>query len=196
MNLFLATAHGLVVGQRDASGWREVQRTLMEHTLTSVIAREGVVLAGTTNGVFRSDDLGQTWSEASRGLAHRHIRWLAYHPDVSDCEFAGTEPASIFVSRDGAGTWRECQEIAPLREQHGWFLPYSSGAGCVRGFAFHGKRAYAAVEVGGVLVSDDGGETWRLAEGSNGDPDLNGPPEPFIYAFHSLAGFMLYDLHL
>ena len=60
-------------------------------------------------------------------------------------------------------------------------LPYSPEAGCVRGFAFHGERAYAAVEVGGVLRSDDGGETWRLAEGSDGNPDLDGPPEPFVY---------------
>jgi hypothetical protein len=30
-------------------------------------------------------------------------------------------------------------------------------------------------------MSDDGGETWRLAEGSDGNPDLSGPPEPFIY---------------
>ena len=51
----------------------------------------------------------------------------------------------------------------------------------MRGFAFNHLRAYAAVEVGGVLRSDDGGETWRLADGSNGNPDLEGPPEPFIY---------------
>lgn len=181
LTLYLATPNGLVTGVRDADGWRELKRTLVNQHLTSVIAREGVVLAGTTNGVFRSDDLGQTWREASAGLTHRHIRWLAYHPDISDCEFAGTEPASIFVSHDGARTWRECAEIAPLRERFGWFLPYSSGAGCVRGFAFHGQRAYAAVEVGGVLVSDDGGETWALAKGSDGNPNLDGPPAPFIY---------------
>lgn len=186
-SLYLATSTGLVIGERAADGWREIKRALPNHHLTSVIAREGVILAGTTNGVFRSDDLGQTWREANVGLTHRHIRWLAYHPDISDGEFAGTEPASIFISRDGAATWRECAEIAPLRERFGWFLPYSSGAGCVRGFAFHGQRAYAAVEVGGVLVSEDGGETWALAKGSDGSPDLDGPPAPFIYPdVHSL----------
>src|SRR5437588_9052880 len=72
-------------------------------------------------------------------------------------------------------------EVANLRDQHHWFLPYSPGAGCVRGFAFHGQRVYAAVEVGGALRSDDGGETWRLAEGSDGNPDFDGPPPPFVY---------------
>jgi len=51
----------------------------------------------------------------------------------------------------------------------------------VRGFAFHNSRAYAAVEVGGVLRSDDCGVHWKLAEGSDGNPDLHGPPEPWIY---------------
>jgi photosystem II stability/assembly factor-like uncharacterized protein len=60
-------------------------------------------------------------------------------------------------------------------------------AGCVRGFAFHGVRGYAAVEVGGVLRSDDNGSNWRLADGSDGNPNLAGPPEPFIYPdVHSL----------
>src|SRR5581483_5210443 len=78
-------------------------------------------------------------------------------------------------------SWRECNEVARLRDAHHWFLPYSSGAGCVRGFAFCGSRAYAAVEVGGALRSDDWGATWRLCDGSNGNPDLEGPPAPLIY---------------
>ena len=186
--LFLATERGLVVAERDGNGWREATRSLIGQRITSVIAREGVVLAGANEGVLRSDDLGQTWRAASIGLTHPHVRWLAYHPDISDCEFAGTEPAAIFVSHDGAQTWRECAEVVQLRDKHSWSLPYSPEAGCVRGFAFHGKRAYAAVEVGGVLLSDDKGQSWRLAEGSDGDPDLAGPPEPFIYPdVHSIA---------
>ena len=158
-------------------GWRLAGRPARPggRRVTSVVAREGVILAGTTGGIFRSDDDGQTWREASQGLAHRHVRWLAYHPDISDYEFAGTEPAGIFVSTDGAASWREAPEVARLRDQYGWSLPYSPEAGCVRGFAFHGSRAYAAVEVGGALRSDDGGASWRLAGGSDGRP-VFGPP--------------------
>ncbi len=180
-NLLLATRTGFLSLARDGSTWRESIHGLEGREVTSLIAREGVILAGTTDGVFRSDDLGKTWSEASKGLKERRVRWMAFHPNVSDLEFAGTEPANIFVSHDGATSWRECLEVPRLRDQHRWMLPYSPRAGCVRGFAFHGERAYAAVEVGGVLVSDDHGETWRLADGSDGNPDLDGPPEPLIY---------------
>ncbi len=181
IKLLLATEHGLVICEREGEDWRELARGLTDHHITSVIAREGVILAGTIEGVFHSDDAGQTWREASQGLSERHIRWLSFHPDISDFEFAGTEPAGIFISHDGGESWRACPEVERLRDLHKWSLPYSPEAGCVRSFAFNRSRAYAAIEVGGVLRSDDSGETWRLADGSNGDPDLEGPPDPFIY---------------
>ncbi|TAH53969.1 MAG: exo-alpha-sialidase [Chloroflexota bacterium] len=181
MNIFIATSNGLVIAAQENGDWEISERALSGKHITSVIAREGVILVGSRDGVMRSDDSGKTWRDASNGLTEKYVRWLAYHPDISDCEFAGTEPANIFVSRDGAQTWRECSEIPPLRDAHHWFLPYSKGAGCVRGFAFCGSRAYAAVEVGGALRSDDWGATWRLCDGSNGNPDLEGPPAPLIY---------------
>jgi photosystem II stability/assembly factor-like uncharacterized protein len=184
--LFVATSRGLIVCQKSPDGWQVARGSLANQHVTSVIAREGVILAGTLDGVYRSDDLGVSWQSASNGLAQRHVRWMAYHPDASDFEFAGTEPAGIFYSHDGAASWQECAEVAELRRKGGWYLPYSPQAGCVRGFAFHGRRAYAAVEVGGVLVSEDGGESWRLSEGSRGDP--HSAPAPYVHPdVHSIA---------
>jgi photosystem II stability/assembly factor-like uncharacterized protein len=186
-NLILATEQGIVICERKGDSWIPATRGLTEHHITSVIAHEGVILAGTESGIFRSDDEGKTWEEASNGLTAPHVRWMAYHPDISNLELAGTEPANIFVSHDSGDSWRVCPEVAELRDKFNWSLPYSPEAGCVRGFAFHGLRIYAAVEVGGVLVSDDNGENWHLAEGSDGKPGLEGPPEPFVYPdVHSL----------
>jgi photosystem II stability/assembly factor-like uncharacterized protein len=52
----------------------------------------------------------------------------------------------------------------------------------VRGFAFHGDRGYAAVEVGGVLRSDDRGAHWCLAGGSSGEPVFGTPPDGTVHA--------------
>lgn len=177
----MATNGGFALYRRDGARWECVRRSLEGTRVTSLIAREGVILAGTEDGVMRSSDAGATWTAASRGLTEPYVRSLAFHPEISDREFAGTEPAGIYVSHDGGDNWRACPEVAALRERHKWFLPYSDGAGCVRGFAFHGTRVYAAVEVGGALRSDDGGERWQLAEGSDGNPDFDGPPPPFVY---------------
>lgn len=175
MNLYLATQNGVWLAQSSAGSWQLEPRGLNGRNVTSIIAREGVILAGTTDGIFRSDDEGASWYEQSNGLTERHVRWLAFHPDISDLEFAGTEPAAIFVSEDGGESWEERPEVAQLRDQFNWWLPYSPEAGCVRGFAFHGQHVFAAVEVGGLLCSDDGGGSWQLAEGSDGQPKFGQP---------------------
>ncbi len=185
---YVATDHGLAVWRREPHGHQGCTSALEGHRVTSVMAREGVILAGTTQGVFRSENGGASWAEASRNITVRHVRWMAFHPAIPDREFAGTEPAGIFRSEDGAARWQECPEVARLRDQHRWFLPYSPEAGCVRGFAFQGDRAYAAVEVGGVLRSDDAGGNWRLAGGSTGEPVFEIPPAPLVHAdVHSVA---------
>ena len=180
--LFVATAGGLAICDHHDGDWREIGRALAEQTITCVSAGGAGLLVGTNDGIWRSDDAGQSWQEANQGLSIRHVRWLAHHPSVAGLAFAGTEPAGIFVTRDGGATWRGCPEVERLRDQHRWFLPYSPGAGCVRSFACHGERIYAAVEVGGLLRSDDFGATWRLVEGSTGDPDHNATvPRTFLH---------------
>jgi photosystem II stability/assembly factor-like uncharacterized protein len=184
--LIAATQEGMLLAEQNEQGWYEARRGLGDQHATSVIAREGVILAGTRQGVFRSDDLGRSWRRASRGLTHPHVRWLAYHPQISDWELAGTEPAGIFISKDGGENWHACPEVFELRDQYGWRLPYSPEAGCVRGFAILGARAYAAVEDGGVLLSDDRGASWRLAPGSRGASDHN-PRQGYVHSdVHSI----------
>ena len=185
--LIFATGQGIAILRHDQTDWRVSSRGLNDQHVTSVTARAGTILAGTEDGIFRSSDGGKDWEEVTEGLTVRHVRWIADHPDTPRLVLAGTEPASIFISHDEGESWRACPEVAELRDKYKWSLPYSPAAGCVRGFALHGSRIYAAVEVGGVLVSDDNGETWSLAEGSDGKPDLEGPPEPFVYPdVHSL----------
>ncbi len=178
MELFLATAKGLVIAQRDEKDWRVKSRSFDGKELTCITANGETIYAGTTDGVFRSIDRGATWLDFYDGLTIKHTRWIMHS---ADRVFVGTEPASIFISHAGESMWHECSVVSKLRHEHKWFLPYSPEAGCIRGFAFHGTRAYAAAEVGGALRSDDGGATWRLCAGSSGDPSLDVPPAPYIY---------------
>jgi photosystem II stability/assembly factor-like uncharacterized protein len=175
--LYIATAIGLFIVTQTEGQWDIVKHTLTNQSLTSVAVTEDVILAGTREGIWRSTDNGRTWNESNRNLAIRYVRWLASSSKPSAVFLAGTEPAGIFISRDGGLTWNPKPEVGLLRDRYGWFLPYSPNAGCVRGFAITESgpgqdRIYAAVEVGGVLFSDDRGKTWKLVEGSDGKPDF------------------------
>lgn len=185
--LYLGTNHGVVTARRDQGIWHEVDRSLATHDVTCIAAHQSQVLAGTRRGILHSDDQGHTWRLANHGLDIEHIRWLAYHPAYPSWAYAGTEPAAIFVTRDGSRTWETRPEVIDLRDTNDWFLPYSPEAGCVRGFAFHGERAYAAVEQGGLLRSDDRGEQWRLVDAATGDPKAEIPDWYIHPDVHSVA---------
>ncbi|MGD8398046.1 MAG: hypothetical protein PVG11_04260 [Anaerolineae bacterium] len=188
--LIAGTKEGVVVAQRKAGAWREMSRSLTSREVTSLSVHGGVILAGTTEGIYRSDDMGRAWEVASEGLTEPYIRWLAHDPHADGVVLAGTEPAAIYLSSDGGEHWRARPEVAGLRDENGWYLPYSPRAGCVRGFAWHGDRAYAAVEQGGLLRSDNGGESWRLVDGSSGK--TSPPPEGFVHPdVHSVAAHPL-----
>lgn len=188
--LALATDRGVVVCERNAGGWQVALQAERSRQVTAIAGDTSFVLAGTIDGIFCSTDGGASWRDSSAGLAVSHTRWLSQHPDQPDLVLAGTEPAAVFVSHDAGGSWRECAEVTALRSRHRWWLPYSPAAGCVRSFALHGSRVYAAVEVGGVLRSDDWGAEWRLAEGSTGEPTFDDPPETNIHAdVHSVVTY-------
>ncbi|MBV7335614.1 hypothetical protein KFU94_46690 [Chloroflexi bacterium TSY] len=112
--LYIATDDGLLIGRLEHGKLNIQHQTLTDSCVTSAIVRDSIVLAGTKDGIYRSHDNGQTWSDANRGLSQRHVRWLAYHPDLSDREFAGTEPAALFVSHDSSDLWHEAHEVATL----------------------------------------------------------------------------------
>jgi photosystem II stability/assembly factor-like uncharacterized protein len=178
VSLYLATTIGLFIATQSNGNWTVSGQALNGEPLTSVAVSEGVLLAGSAEGIWRSTDHGKTWKKTNGGLSIPYVRWMAAESRTPALILAGTEPAGIFVSSDAGNTWTTDPEIVRLRDVNGWFLPYSPRAGCVRGFAFAGSgpddgRIYAAVEVGGVLISDDHGRSWQLAAGSDGKPDFN-----------------------
>jgi hypothetical protein len=153
--------------------------------------RDGVtvVLAGSYgNGLFRSDDDGRSWSRVEAGLTAPAFRCLVFHEGEL---LAGTEPGAIFRSADGGLSWSELEGFAALPGRERWFLPYSPRAGAVRGIHASGVRLLAAVEVGGLARSDDGGRTW-VCEPVIADEDIHhvaGHPDDddLLYASLGLA---------
>jgi hypothetical protein len=78
----------------------------------------------------------------------------------------------------GVRRWRELDGITRIDGRERWFLPCSPRSGAVRNAYAppgRGSRLFAAVEVAGLLRSDDGGRSW-LCESVDGDDGSGSKP--------------------
>lgn len=147
-----------VVGERE---WRALSGGLPDQTEVRAIAihpdNPQIVYAGTQYGPYRSTDSGEHW-ERLDFPDHGMVVWsLLFHPQNPQILYLGTAPTAIYRSDNGGESWKRLAIIEP--------------AGMVRmGFPCRVIRLaadpsnpaelYAGLEVGGVIRSLDGGETW------------------------------------
>jgi photosystem II stability/assembly factor-like uncharacterized protein len=136
-------------------------------------AERGALLAGAGSPwygpvVWRSTDLGETWTQSSAGLSYgegedapkleRVWNVTAVGPTV----YAGVEPAGLFRSDDGGTTWAH---VAGLRE-HPSRPEWMPGNG---GLILHSivphpsdpRRMWVGISAVGVFHTADGGMTWE-----------------------------------
>jgi photosystem II stability/assembly factor-like uncharacterized protein len=127
------------------------------------------VYAGRVNGgVCRSDDGGRSWAEVGTIEGFEELSCLAVDPLSPDHLLAGMEPSALFHSRDGGRTWEEDPAIRRMSHENGWSVPWSDAKGHVRTIAIDlndSARVYLAIEVGGVVRSEDGGRHWENVHG-------------------------------
>ncbi len=89
--------------------WRDSQELRKEalHSLIQSDSDPNVMFAGTFNGIFRSDDSGESWQQLptynTPGLVH--VESLAVDPRTSNTIYAGTWYLP-FKSTDGGQSWR------------------------------------------------------------------------------------------
>jgi photosystem II stability/assembly factor-like uncharacterized protein len=113
-------------------------------------------------GLFKSLDGGKSW-EGLLGIEHPRVTAVAVSP-VDGAVYAGTEPSTLFVSRDGGGSWRELEEMRKLPSQPTWSFPPRPWTSHVRAIALSHtdpELVVVGIELGGILRSIDGGETWQ-----------------------------------
>ena len=121
------------------------------------------VYVGTSdNGLFKSSDGGGSWERLS-GVVHPRVTSVAVSP-IDGALYAGTEPSSLFVSRDGGESWRELEGLKNLPSAPTWSFPPRPWTSHVRSIALSFEDPdliVAGIELGGVVHSEDGGETWQ-----------------------------------
>ncbi len=113
------------------------------------------IYVGTRTGVLRSINGGETWADASSGLAGLYVGRLVIAPSAPSTLYAQAYAlvggGKIFKSTNGGSDWR------PLTP------PADNVAACLAVDPTTSSTVYLGTYGSGVFKSTDGGETWLSA---------------------------------
>jgi photosystem II stability/assembly factor-like uncharacterized protein len=167
MHLLATTRSGLFcLGRPRPVVFGEGQEFL---ALACAPSQPGTCYAARAGGaVHRSADGGRSWAEVGEVPGFEELSSLAVDPRAPDRLLAGMEPAALFHSEDGGRTWEEDPAIRAMSRENGWSVPWSDAKGHVRTIAIDPndpERNYLAIEVGGVVRTEDDGQHWSNVHG-------------------------------
>jgi photosystem II stability/assembly factor-like uncharacterized protein len=114
--------------------------------------------AGTEdNGVYRSDDDGETWQSFTHGAPLVTVYAIAVDPKNSNTIYLGTHESGVYRSDDGGKSWQ--QKIVGMKNLvvHALAILPSNP-----------KTIFAGTINGGLYRSADGGETWEFNSQEDG----------------------------
>lgn len=169
---FLAgTSEGIYIGE---GGGAKPVAALSGKSIRFTGRFDGGLLAGAEDGVYRSDDGGSTWNRT--GADGRMVWDIAAAPDDPRTLYAVTQPSGLYRSRDGGRSWQEVERFMRTEGSDQWCVPANPPqAGRARTVVIdptNPARLRVGVEVGGVVASDDGGESWSCTL-PGGNPDIH-----------------------
>ena len=119
------------------------------------------------DGLYATDDGGQTWRPAWQGVAERRVMAVsvssAHRVGGASVVYAGTEPSNLYRSEDGGMTWQRLSTLRQLPSEPRWSFPPRPWTHHVSTIALHPTdpdSLAVGIELGGVMRSPDGGRTW------------------------------------
>src|SRR5919201_1031429 len=119
------------------------------------------------SAVWRSPDLGETWSHSSEGITYGEERRLSKVSNLAAAHgrvLVGVEAPGIFESRDGGETWSLLSTLAGQPGSEGWDDPANQPPGHLGVSALmpdaEPSHFWAIVQGIGLFETTDDGASW------------------------------------
>jgi photosystem II stability/assembly factor-like uncharacterized protein len=140
--------------------WQQITEGLPEHAEIRDIAicttDTNRVFAATHVGPYQSADGGLTW--AAMPLPAEEVTWsLMLDPSDPETMFCGTVDGGVFVHRGDSLGWRKFEIELPSSACN---MDFPTRVICLASDPNNSNELYAALEVGGLVRSLDGGDSW------------------------------------
>jgi photosystem II stability/assembly factor-like uncharacterized protein len=172
--LHVATFSGWYRFEQDGTEFIQTKRDLTYWTLTCMSVdpdNPQKIYAGSEHsGLFYTENGGARWKRAEPNTPRMMLfSALALNGGV----LVGTIPSAVYRSKNGG--WQELEGVR-LNSAGANFPPSPELQSRARYLAYDPlapSRLYAGIEVGGMLVSDDSGHSWKPANEGLTDMDVH-----------------------
>ena len=147
------------VFQRATKGgdWKHVLGNVQAFTVFVHPSDPQIVFAGTNDGVWRSTDRGTTFTRTDFPDAKKEVWSFMVDGRDSRRMLAGASPIDVYRSEDSGASWRKLATPKIATHCKG---PFASRVMRLAQNPRKPDQIYAALEINGVMRSEDGGETW------------------------------------
>ena len=180
--MLIGTNDGIVTLEEKNGAWEIVRHDLKGIRVEGICADNppgnvcvyGLsVIAATEQGIFETSALPEAW-EWSKTLPDVDTRCLTVTLDGT--VFVGADNAVLYRRRAAEELFSEVESLRDLPTYATWTFPVSPHMPNIRALAASPTapgRVYVGVEVGGIMLTEDDGETWQEARESI-HPDVHG----------------------
>ena len=173
--LHLATHSGWYRFERHGDDWVQADRALTFWQMSCIQVDPDhprrVYIGTEHSGMFVTDDGGNEWARANPNVPCLTLSSMLSLPGKL---LVGTMPAALYCKPEDEG-W---QELTGVRQGAigGTFPPNPDFPARTRVLTHEkktGGRLFAGIEVAGILISDDDGQSWHAANDGLTDPDIH-----------------------